>query len=166
MPKSHIEPVAMDRDGEKVSGRRVTIASVFDRDDATIFDAVRQPETLYRICSPLAKFDLQSGPTERDWQEGARYMYAMGGLAAKGTQEVLVTSLDAENMRITTAETGDTAEIWNHEMLVTPLSDGTCEYRDTIDLYAGKKTQQVATMCRAYYTFRQSVGWRRILKEM
>ena len=63
-------------------------------------------------------------------------------------------------------EFGGVIKTWNHDIVITPIDDANCLYRDRIEIAAGIMTPVVILYARWFYRTRQERRWRALAKGM
>jgi hypothetical protein len=76
-----------------------------------------------------------------------------------------VARIDDAAMTLSSEEGGGLIRRWNHDIIMTPRDETSCEYRDVIDIDAGIFTPAIAVYARWFYYMRQR-RWRSLAKEL
>ncbi len=135
--------------------------SVFPADRDTVFQKLRQLETLRYIAAPYAAFEPLPG-AELTWTVGSTssYRFRVFGFIPFGTHTIHIVRFDPEG--ISSREGNEHVPVWNHDItLRSPDRDHT-EYTDRVEIRAGWKTPFVWLWANAFYAHRQK-KWVRLL---
>jgi hypothetical protein len=101
------------------------------------------------------------------WQEGETVTawVLLFGVVPFSKHRLHVARIDEAAMTLSSQEGGGLIRRWNHDIIVAPLDEASCEYRDVIDIDAGIFTLGVALYARWFYYMRQR-RWRALAQEL
>ena len=115
------------------------------------------------IAKPFARFipldDNQSIKWKEEPSSHFDYTYLVYSLR---THKIDVISFDKDS-GISTLENNKHIPIWNHQIYLEPVDEGTTRYSDEVEIGASWKTPFVALWAKAFYTHRQR-KWKRLLR--
>jgi hypothetical protein len=139
---------------------KVRVATVFDADQAAIFEKLQQVATLQFICRPLARFEpMDALPV---WQPGKTFRLHLRAAGIDfGVHTIEVERFDREG--IFTRERNKFVPVWNHRISLEALADGRTRYTDEVELHAGVMTVVVWAWANVFYRHRQK-RWRGLLR--
>lgn len=133
---------------------------------ATVWKAVKTPEAFRYVTRALLSMPAIGGRHE-PWREGetVRAWVFLFGLIPFSYHRLTLASIDDVTMTLSSAEHGGLIRRWNHDIVVAPLTESSCVYRDTIDIDAGVFTPAVALYARWFYYMRQR-RWRQLAPKL
>jgi len=101
------------------------------------------------------------------WREGETVVgwVFLFGLIPFSRHTLHIAVIDDAARRLGSEESGGLLRTWKHDIVVTPISQGRCVYRDRVELDAGKFTPIVAMYAHWFYRTRQR-RWRALAKEL
>lgn len=76
-----------------------------------------------------------------------------------------IAAIDEMTRTLSSREHGGLLAEWNHDIVVTPLDDHRCMYRDRIEIDAGVFTRPVVVYARWFYRMRQR-RWRALAERL
>ena len=139
-----------------------------------IYEHLKKTDTLNYIAKPYASFERipVEDTTEKEtkeengdcWEEGADYVFSLkifGGIPI-GLHRVHILHFDEEE--VSTLEGNSKVPIWNHRIVLNPVSDETCEYTDELEIGAGFWTGAVCLFARSFLKHRQK-KWLKLLEK-
>ncbi len=133
---------------------------------ASVWEAVKTPHAFRFITRGILTM-----PAIRDrelpWQEGETITgwVFLFGIVPFSKHRLHVARIDDAAMTLSSQEGGGVIRRWNHDIIVTPRDDASCEYRDVVDIGAGIFTPVIALYARWFYFMRQR-RWRALAKEL
>jgi ligand-binding SRPBCC domain-containing protein len=91
------------------------------------------------------------------WREGETVQgwVFLFGVVPFSRHQLHVADIDDADMTLRSQERGGPIRRWNHDIVVTPVDDSRCTYRDRIDIAAGGLTAVVVGYARWFYRIRQ-----------
>jgi hypothetical protein len=139
---------------------KVRVSSVFEADQAAVFEKLQQVTTLQFICHPLAQFEPIDALSE--WQAGATFRLRLRASGIDfGVHTIQVERFDRND--IFTRERNKYVPVWNHRIFLEAMADGHTTYTDAVELHAGVKTLFVWAWAQVFYRHRQR-RWRALLR--
>jgi hypothetical protein len=140
-------------------GKTISISSVFPASAEEIWKRLLHVDTLKAITKPMMTFTPVEGAAENPaWREGGVYSFkirAFGVLPIGDRHSIEVKRIDSEHFIIQTQERNETVTVWNHRIVLTPLSNGHTRYTDIVQIYAGRLTPAIVWWSRMFYRHRQ-----------
>ncbi len=135
--------------------RFVKRTSVFPAPKRRVFELITKFETLSKVAWPYISFTPVNGDADLEWREGETFSFVakLVGIIPFGTHTIEVIQFGED--RIFTNEGNARVPVWNHEVILTDLGNGTTEYTDQIEIGAGWKTIFVYWWAKAFYAHRQ-----------
>lgn len=130
-----------------------------------VWRAMQYPVTFLYVCKGLFNIPALAGRSEplRAGERGTAWLFAFHVIPAyRHTLEI--ADVDEATHTIRTKEHGGIVRAWNHTLHVEPNDDGTCRYRDTIDIDAGPATPIVAAIATGIFAYRQR-RWRKLVRQ-
>lgn len=102
-----------------------------------------------------------------DWRDGETVVgwVFLFGFIPFARHHLHVAAIDESTRTLSSQEHGGVITTWNHDIIITPLDETTCEYRDRIEIDAGNLTWLVGLYARGFYAMRQR-RWREVAKEL
>ncbi len=121
-----------------------------------VFELLKSFEILKEIAAPYMYFEPINNSENIIWKAGETFDFRVKFLnfIPSGIQKVKVIEFDKDS-RIYTNEVNDSIPIWNHQIILKDLGDGTTEYSNTVEVYAGWKTVFVYIWAKIFYRHRQ-----------
>jgi hypothetical protein len=144
--------------------KKIVKSSLFPANKEEIFLKLQKIETLQYIAKPFARFIPLDDNQSIKWKEGAKLSFRLYifGFIPFGTHKIDVISFDKDS-GISTLENNKHIPIWNHQIYLEPVDEGTTRYSDEVEIGASWKTPFVALWAKAFYTHRQR-KWKRLLR--
>ena len=127
------------------------------------FKAVHDPAVLRYLLAPLIEVRPIEPKSFPDEYVPGTYVLALRllGLAPAGRQAMHLEHPAPEpgealpRYVLRDHGTGDVARIWDHRVIIVPLTDASCQYTDRISIEAGLLTPLIALFARALVRHRQ-----------
>ena len=132
----------------------------------TIWSAVKTPAAFRRVTrGVLAMPAIQA--RSNAWGEGETIVgwVFLFGFIPFSRHTLHIAVIDDAARRLGSEERGGLLRTWNHDIVVTPISEERCMYRDHVELDAGIFTPIVALYAHWFYRTRQR-RWRALAKEL
>ncbi len=100
-----------------------------------------------------------------EWREGETVVgwVFLFGVVPFSRHHLQIAAIDESARTLSSREHGGLLRSWNHDIVVTPVDDAQCAYRDRIEIDAGLFTPLVAVYARWFYRMRQR-RWRALAK--
>ena len=136
--------------------------SVFPASKKTVFQKLRQLETLQYIAWPFAAFEPVSDG-EPVWTVGstASYSFRLFGVIPFGTHTIHILRFDPDS--VSSREGNEHVPVWNHTIQLIEKDETHTRYTDRVEIHAGWKTVFIWLWANAFYAHRQR-KWIRLLK--
>ncbi len=163
-PAAKIERIQTTYNGKTVNARRLTVRSVVPMPVEQVWANVQTPALLQYVSKGMIRFKPSDGAFPAKWEEGKTYgakMRIWGVLPFGGTHFLLVDHIDQGNYQISTLEWDRQAKIWNHQIKLRDLGNGTTDYEDTIVIYGGLLTGLITRFAKWFYIHRQK-RWQKV----
>ena len=154
-----------DKGGKILSGRKISVSSIFDCQPEIIWEKILDLDTLMEICKPKAYFkSISKNP--RKWEENIIYRFKLFiyGFIPLGEHEILLESINENQKEIQSIEHNKIVKIWNHFISMSKTEDGKTLYTDSIELYSGVFTYFTAFWSISFYKHRQR-KWCKIIEK-
>ena len=138
----------------------VRVETVLNAPPDFVWKTVLKYSTLSHIMKGLIRF---SGDMPEYIKAGDRFWVRLWFFHCIPAWKHLLTisSVDSENRKIQSEESGGMVRKWNHLIEVHALPDGRTHYVDQIEIDAGALTPAVAAWAHIQYRYRQA-RWRRL----
>jgi len=142
---------------------QIEVASTFKVSADQVWDTLQKASTLEFVARGVISYKNVANFPEY-WQVGTRInvLPVLFRVLPQGDYWVEFVEIDQANMVIKTQEESPSIKLWNHTMVVRPVSDFVCEYTDIIEIDAGRKTALVAGFARFFYRHRHK-RWLKLL---
>ncbi len=139
--------------------------SVFPASKEKVYNMLSEFEMLSKIAYPYITFKPVDGNKNLIWKAGKEFEFKakLLGFIPFGTHRIKVIDFDMD--KVYTNEVNTYVETWNHEIILKELSDGTTQYSDIVEIYAGWRTPFVYLWATLFYRHRQK-KWIKILKSL
>jgi len=82
-------------------------------------------------------------------------MRVFGFIPFGGVHYLSIKKIDNENYKISTNEWDKGAKVWNHEVMMRELGNGSIYYEDAITIYGGIMTGFITSFAKKFYKHRQ-----------
>ncbi len=149
---------------QKIKSMTVRESKVFPASKDEVFNILKNFDILKQITHPYISFTPVGRSEDLEWKVGETFVFKAKLLTfiPFGTHTINVIEFDKDT-RIYTNEVNTYVPVWNHEVTLKSLSDGSTEYSDIVEIYAGWKTVFVYAWAKLFYRHRQR-KWVVILK--
>ena len=136
--------------------------SIFPASKETVFQKLRQLETLQYIARPYATFE-SVGKAVHTWTVGSTssYRFRLFGLIPFGTHTIHIVRFDPDG--VSSREGNEHVPVWNHDIRLIEKDENHTQYTDRVEVHAGWKTAVIWLWANAFYTHRQR-RWIRLLR--
>lgn len=131
-----------------------------------VWAAVKTPSAFRRVTRGLVMMPVIRNRTD-EWQLGETVVgwLFLFGLIPFSRHHLHVASISEDSHTLTSQERGGVVRKWNHDIVVTSINEGQCEYLDRIDISAGLLTPLIVVYAHWFYRMRQR-RWRVLAKEL
>lgn len=138
--------------------------SMFPAHIDSVYILLGDLETLQYIAKPYASFAPIGTSDNICWEKGqtTSFKFKLFCLIPFGTHTIHVEEFSING--ICTHESNTYVPIWNHQIKLSALPDGSTEYSDRVEIGAGWKTSLVWLWAKFFYAHRQR-KWRKLLAE-
>jgi hypothetical protein len=125
-----------------------------------VWTAVKTPAAFRTVTRGLLVMPVIKGRTD-EWREGETVVgwVFLFGLVPFSRHHLQIAAIDDSTRTLSSREHGGLLRSWNHDIVVMPVDDAQCTYRDRIEIDAGLFTPLVAVYARWFYSMRQR-RWR------
>jgi len=131
-----------------------------------VWAAVKTPAAFRRVTRHVISMPVIRGRVE-PWREGETVTgwVFLFGFIPFSRHQLHVASIDDAARTLTSRERGGLLRRWDHAIIVEPIDDRSCTYRDTVTIEAGPFTPLVAAYAHWFYRVRQR-RWRALAREL
>ena len=136
--------------------RSTELAAPADR----VWVAVKMPSAFRTVTRGLLTMPAMRNRSE-EWREGETVVgwVFLFGVVPFSRHHLHIARVDDSERTLSSQEHGGLLKTWSHDIVVTPIDDQRCSYRDRIDIDAGVFTPIVGVYARWFYAMRQR-RWR------
>jgi hypothetical protein len=129
-----------------------------------VWAAVKTPAAFRTVTRGLLVMPVIGGRAD-EWREGETVVgwVFLFGVVPFSRHHLQIAAIDESTRTLSSREHGGLLKSWNHDIVVTPIDDAQCSYRDRIEIDAGLFTPLVAVYARWFYRMRQR-RWRALAK--
>lgn len=152
-----------NKSGKMVTGRRITVSSVFPQRTDIVWNKIMEFDTLRFICRPKAAF-VSFDRKLFEWKEGGTYRFRLYiyGFIPMGIHTIHVEKMNCDTAELLTAEYNKIVTVWNHYIKMNRVTNNQTQYTDRVDLYAGLLSPVFAWWTERFYQHRQQ-RWLKLL---
>jgi hypothetical protein len=157
-PTASIESVLIDYNGKKVKAKKLTVQSEISMAIDTAWGNVKTPALLEFVAKGMIKFKSVDKDFPKQWEVGKTYgakMLVFGFIPFGGVHYLHIKKMDDENYTISTNEWDNGAKVWNHDVVMRDLGNGSIYYEDAITIYGGVMTGFITSFAKQFYKHRQ-----------
>ena len=157
-PVAKVEPIIIDYNGSKVKAKKLTVHSEIPIGIDTAWKNVKTPALLEFVAKGMIKFKSVDGDFPKEWEVGKTYgakMRVFGFIPFGGVHYLSIKKIDNENYTIYTNEWDKGAKVWNHDVVMRDLGNGSIYYEDAITIYGGIMTGFITSFANKFYKHRQ-----------
>jgi hypothetical protein len=131
-----------------------------------VWSAVKTPAAFRRVTRGLLAMPAIQH-RESTWEVGETVVgwVFLFGFIPFSRHTLHISVIDDAARTLSSRESGGLVRIWNHDIIVTPVGDRRCVYRDRVEIDAGMLTPFVALYATWFYRARQR-RWRTLAKEL
>ncbi|MEO1054629.1 MAG: hypothetical protein AAFX87_28620 [Bacteroidota bacterium] len=166
-PEVAVEDTSIVYRGRTVKAKKLKVSSTIPMSIQDAWENVQTPELLQFVAKGMIAFKSTDGGFPAKWQVGKTYgakMRIFGFLPFGGTHYLKIEGIDHDNYEIATKEWDNSAKVWNHDVKMETLSDGSIHYQDIILIYGGLMTGFITAFARIFYQHRQR-RWQIVAKK-
>jgi hypothetical protein len=166
-PKSKIDRTVIEYMGQKVKARQLTVRSEIPMDLDSAWANLKTPALLQFVAKGMISFKPVTGDFPKTWEVGQTYgvkMRIFGFIPFGGVHHLFIEKIDSNNKAISTKEWDNRAKVWNHDLTMKDLGNGTIYYEDAITIYGGRMTGFITAFAKRFYIHRQK-RWQIVAKE-
>ena len=157
-PFAKVEPVIINYNGSKVKAKKLTVHSEISISIDTAWDNVKTPALLKFVAKGMIKFKSVDGPFPKQWEVGKTYwakMHVFGFIPFGDIHYLSIEKIDDADFKISTKEWDKGAKVWNHDVMMRDLGNGSIHYEDSITIYGGIMTGFIIYFAKQFYKHRQ-----------
>lgn len=131
-------------------------ATVLDAPADAVWAAVRTPAAFRTVTRGLLTMPVLRRRT-RPWSEGEIVIgwVLLFRCIPFSRHHLHIARIDDTTMTLCSHEHGGLVRRWDHDIVVTPVDDHRCRYRDRVEIDAGVLTPLVVAFARWFYGVRQ-----------
>lgn len=131
-----------------------------------VWNAVKTPAAFRFVTRGLISMPAIRQRSD-EWHEGETIIgwVFLFRLIPFSRHHLRVEKIDDTTRTLTSREKGGLLRRWDHDIVITPLGQDKCTYRDRIEIDAGFITPVVVQYARFFYRIRQR-RWRQLAKEL
>jgi hypothetical protein len=157
-PSTSVESVLIDYNGKRVKAKKLTVHSAIPMAIDTAWENVKTPALLEFVAKGMIKFKSVDGDFPKKWGVGKTYrakMRVFGFIPFGGVHYLHIKKMDDENYKKSTNEWDKGAKVWNHDVVIRDLGNGSIYYEDAITIYGGMMTGLITYFAKQFYKHRQ-----------
>jgi hypothetical protein len=157
-PSARVASVVIDYNGKKVKAKKLTVHSEIPMEIENVWENVKTPALLEFVAKGMIKFKSVNGDFPKQWEVGKTYgakMSVFGFIPFGGVHYLSIKKIDNENYTISTNEWDKGAKVWNHDVVMRDLGNGSIYYEDAITIYGGMMTGFITSFAKRFYKHRQ-----------
>lgn len=134
--------------------------TLLDAPAAAVWTAVKTPAAFRTVTRGVLTMPAVRARTDA-WVEGETVVgwVLLFGCIPFSRHHLWVARIDDAAMTLRSRERGGLLRRWDHDIVVTPVDDRRCRYRDRVEIDAGIVTPLVVAYARWFYGVRQR-RWR------
>ena len=158
-PVTKVETLFITYEGRTVRARKLTVQSEIPIAIDAAWANVKTPALLQFVAKGMITFKSINGSFPKQWEAGKTYGVKMRifGLIPFGSIHYLsIMKIHDANFKIQTKEWDNGAKVWNHDVIMRDLGNGSIYYEDTITIYGGMMTGLITTFAKKFYRYRQN----------
>lgn len=144
--------------------RTIHLETELPTDAERVWRALQHPASFTYVCRGLFGVPALAGRTEpmREGECGTGWLLLFH-VVPFSRHTIHLVEVDEATRTMRSREHGGILRAWNHTLHVEPLTDGSCRYRDTVEIDAGAATPLVAGVARLIFRYRQR-RWHRLVR--
>lgn len=158
-PVTKVETLLITYEGRTVRARKLTVQSEIPMAIDAAWANVKTPALLQFIARGMITFKSINGPFPKQWELGKTYAVKMrifGCIPFGGVHYLSIENIDNTDFKISTKEWDNRAKVWNHDVIMRDLGNGSIYYEDTITIYGGMMTGLITSFAKKFYRYRQT----------
>jgi hypothetical protein len=166
-PVAQVESVIIDYSGRKVKAKKLTVHSEIPMEIDTAWEHAKIPALLEFVAKGMIKFKSVNGDFPKQWEVSQTYEFethVFGIIPFGGIHYLFVDKIDNSNYMLSTKEWDNGAKVWNHNIVMRDLGNGSIYYEDEITIYGGLMTGFITSFAKMFYKHRQK-RWQIVAKE-
>jgi hypothetical protein len=153
-----VESVIIDYNGTKVKAKKLTVHSEIPIGIERAWDNVKTPALLEFVAKGMITFKSVNGDFPKHWEVGQTHEFetrVFGIIPFGGIHYLFVDKIDNSNYILSTKEWDNGAKVWNHNIVMRDLGNGSIYYEDVITIYGGMMTGFITSFAKRFYKHRQ-----------
>jgi hypothetical protein len=157
-PVAQVESVIIDYLGSQVKARKLTVHSEIPMGIDTAWGHVKTPALLAYVAKGMIRFISMDRPFPKQWEVGRTYgvkMRVFGLIPFGGIHYLSIEEIDDERHLLSTQEWDRGAKVWDHNIQMRDLGNGSIHYEDAITIYGGWMTGLITCFAKHFYRHRQ-----------
>lgn len=166
-PKSKVEKIVIEYNGKTVKARQLSVSSEIPMNLDSAWANAQSPALLQFVAKGMIRFKAVEGELPKQWELGRTYgakMRIFGFIPFGGTHYFNIKKIDNNNHILSAKEWNKRTKVWNHDVILKDLGNGTIQYEDAITIYGGKMTGVITSFAKRFYKHRQK-RWQIVAKE-
>jgi len=166
-PKAIVEKIIIEYKGKKVKAKKLTVSTAIPMSIDSAWSNVKTPALLEFVAKGMIRFKPVGDKLPKEWQQGETYAVktrVFGFIPYGGTHYLFIDKIDNENHEIASKEWDKSAKVWNHDVVIRDLGNGSIYYEDSITIYGGMMTGIVTSFAKRFYKHRQK-RWQIVAEE-
>lgn len=143
------------------------ISTQFACTESELWQKLSRMESLEFVASPVLRFTpIEPGVSGSEWEVGRDYRLKLFflGFIPLGRHTIRLVTVDRDQKRISSRESGLLARVWNHEISFRESQPGLVSYSDEIEIRAGWLTPMIWLFAHLFYRHRQR-RWKVLLRK-
>lgn len=157
-PVAKVESVIIDYNGSKVKAKKLIVHSEIPMKIDNAWENVKTPALLEFVAEGMIKFKSVNEDFPKQWEVGKTYgakMRVFGCIPFGGVHYLSIKKIGNENYTISTNEWDKRTKVWNHDVVMRDLGNGSIYYEDAIIIYGGMMTGFITSFAKKFYKHRQ-----------
>ncbi len=157
-PTAKVESVIIDYQGKKVKAKKLVVSSEIPIGIDKAWALVKTPSLLQFVAKGMIRFESIERDFPQYWEAGQTYgakMHVFGFIPFGGIHYLFIEKIDEKNYKISTKEWDKGARVWNHDVVLRNLGNGSIYYEDAITIYGGMMTGLITSFAKKFYKHRQ-----------
>lgn len=143
--------------GKERKAKRITISTVLPQSADSIWSDYQDSRFVNNISQPYGKLKPRKQyQVPKRWveQQTDSFKLIIHGFIPFGSHNVYWESIDSAALSMQTRERGGFVHVWDNSIVLSPLSDSTTRYTDTLVVEAGVLTGFTTLWAKGFYRFR------------
>jgi hypothetical protein len=158
MPTANVESVLIDYNGKKIKAKKLIVHSVIPMNIDKAWNNVKSPALLEFVAKGMITFRSTDGGFPKKWEMRKTYgakMWILGFIPFGGIHYLYFEKIDEDMFSLSTKEWDKSAKVWNHDIVLRDLGNGSIYYEDAITIYGGMLTGFITWFAKIFYKYRQ-----------